>query len=211
MSIDVAEEGELLVESMSIVLLEVRGEDRPSLFDKKRPLLSVDKLSDIFSSLRSSNKRKPDWFGLARRVCDNLDTLTIVELIVEWYNMSVHLGDSDRVSETRVDGVGEVDRSRSLWESDDISSRGKDKYLIREYIHLHLLHELTSSIFSSHDPLDGLDPVAIFGLLTRTGLTILKMSSNSDLCLDMHIWCTDLDLCRLRSNLRKKSYHRRME
>jgi hypothetical protein len=125
--------------------------------------------------------------------------------------MSVYLGDRDRITETRVDGVCEVDRSRSLWKSDDISTRSKDKYLIREDIHLHLMHEFSSSILRSDNSLDRLYPIAIFGFFARSRLTILKMSCHSHLCLKMHIWSTDLYLCRLRTEIWKKSYHRRME
>lgn len=125
--------------------------------------------------------------------------------------MSVHLGDRDRVTETRVDGICEVYRSRSLGESDDIPTRSEDKYLIREDIHLHLVHEFTSSILRSDDSLDRLYPVAIFGFFARSRLAVLKVSSHSHLCLDMHIWRTDLYLCRLRSEIWKESNYSGMK
>jgi hypothetical protein len=73
------------------------------------------------------------------------------------------------------------------------------------------MHELTSRILRSDDSLDRLYPIAIFGFFARSCLTILEVGSHTDLCLDMHIWRTDLDLCRLRAKVWKKPDYRGME
>ncbi len=114
MSIDIFEYREFFVEAMSIVLHQIRVEYGTTFFDKKCPLLTIDKLSDIFSSLGSRNKREPNWFGLAIFVCDDLDTLSIAELVVEWYNMPVYFCYRDRVPEIGVDRIRKIYRSRSL-------------------------------------------------------------------------------------------------
>ena len=57
MSIDIAEYSEIFVETMGIVLGEIRVEYGTSFFYEKRSLLAIDELPDIFSSLCGSNKR----------------------------------------------------------------------------------------------------------------------------------------------------------
>ncbi len=73
------------------------------------------------------------------------------------------------------------------------------------------MHEFTSCILCSDYSLDRLYPIAIFGFFAGTRLTVLEVSGNSDLCLDMHIWGTDLDLCWLRTEIWKKPNHRGMK
>ena len=170
MTIDIAEYGEIFIESVGIVFVEIGVEDRTSFFYEKSSLFTIDELSDIFSSLGSRNKRKPNRFGLAIFVGDDLDTLSVVELVVEWYDPTVDLGDRDRIAEVGVDRIGKIYRSRALWECDNITTRGEYEYLIFEYIHLHLVHELASCLICIDDSFDGLYPVAIFGFLTLARL-----------------------------------------
>ena len=160
-------------------------------------------MSDIFFCLCCRYKREPNWFGLAILVCDDLDTLSVVELIVEWYDSTVDLGDRDRIAEVGVDRICKIYRSRTLWECDDITTRGEYEYLIFEHIHLHLVHELAPCLVCIDDSFDGLDPVAVFGFLTLARLRVLKMGRNSDLRLTMHLDGAYLDLGRLRPEIRK--------
>ena len=169
-TIDIAEYGEIFIESVGIVLVEIGVEDRTSFFYEKSSLLAIDELSDIFSSLGSRHKREPNRLGLAILVRDDLDTLSVVELVVEWYDPTIDLGDRDRIAEVGVYRIGKVDRGRALWECDDISTRCEYEYLILEHVHLHLVHELASCLISIHDSFDGLYPVAIFGFLTLARL-----------------------------------------
>ena len=166
MTIDIAEYGEIFIESVGIVFVEIGVEDRTSFFYEKSSLFTIDELSDILTSLGSRNKRKPNRLGLAILVRDDLDTLSVVELVVEWYDPTVDLGDRDCIAEVGVDRIGKIYRSRALWECDNITTRGEYEYLIFEYIHLHLVHELASRLVCIDDSFDGLYPVAIFGFLT---------------------------------------------
>lgn len=133
-------------------------------------------------------------------ISDDLDTLTILECVVEWNYLAIDLGDRELIAELGVDCIREIHRSRSLWEGDDISLGCEDEDLIREDIHTHLTHECLPFDRILDDTLDGLDPIAILRLGRSSLLSIFEMRCHSDLCLKVHLWCTDLYLCRLRSD-----------
>lgn len=125
-------------------------------------------MSDIFLCFCRRNKREPNRLGFAVFVRDDLDTLTVVEDVVEWYDSTIDLGDGHRIAEIGVDGVGKIYRGRSFWQSDDISTRREYKYLIFEHVHLHIFHELASALIDVYNSFDRLYPVAVFGLVTST-------------------------------------------
>lgn len=188
---------------MIIVPHQIGVEYSSSLFDKKRSLFPIDELSDIFFCLCSGDKREPYRFWLAISVGDDLYTLSIVELIIKRDDMTIYLGYCDSISEVRVDRICKIYRRRSLGKCDNIATRGEYEYLVFEYIHLHLMHELTSSLLGINDSFDRLHPVAVFGLLTLATLTILKMSSDTDLSLEMHLSSSYLYLSRLGAEVWK--------
>ena len=170
MTIDIAEYGEIFIESVGIVFVEIGVEYGTTFFYEKSSLLAIDELSDIFSRLGSRYKREPNRLWFAIFVRDDLDTLSVVELVVEWHDSSIDLGDRDRIAEVGVDRIRKIYRSRALWECDDISTRCEYEYLILEHIHLHLVHELASCLICIDDSFYGLYPVAIFGFLTLARL-----------------------------------------
>ncbi len=94
----------------------------------------------------------------------DLDTLSVMEDIVEWYDLSIYLRDHELIAKLAVYSVGEVYWSRAFRKRDDISLRGEYEYLICKYIHMHLFHELASLHTVFDDILDRLDPVAVCGL-----------------------------------------------
>lgn len=153
---------------MGIVFGEIGVQDSSSLLHKKCSLFTIDELSDIFLCFGCRNKREPNWFGFAIAVCDDLDTLTIVEYIIKWYNSAIDLGYGDCIAEVGVDRICEIDRSRSFGQRHDISTRCEYEYLILEDIHLHIIHELTSALIYINNSLDRLYPIAIFGFVTVT-------------------------------------------
>lgn len=142
---------------------------------------------------------------------DYLDALTVMQDVVKWYDLPIHLRNHEFIAELAVYRVREVYWSRTLRKCDDISLRGEYEYLICEYAHMHLLHEFASLHTVFDDIFDRLYPVAVCGLYRLSLLTIVEVCCDSDLCLQMHIWRTDLYLCRLRSYLREESYHGRMK
>lgn len=97
-------------------------------------------------------------------ICDDLDTLTVLERIVEWDDLTIHFRDREFVPELRVDRIGEVHRSRAFWQGDDISFWREDKDLGREDVHTHLTHELFPFDSILDNTLDRLDPVTILRL-----------------------------------------------
>ena len=157
----------------------------------------------MFSGFRSFDKREPGRIWFLMDIGDYLDTLSIVEYVVEWYDLTVYFSDRELISELRVYSIGEVYWSSSLRKGDDIPFWREDKYLIRKYIHMHLLHELSSFETVFDDILDSLHPVAICRLHGLPFLAIVEVGSDSDLGLYMHIRSTYLDLCRLGSYLGK--------
>ena len=60
----------------------------------------------------------------------DLYALTVVQCIVEWHDLPVHFRYRELVPYLTMDRIGEVDRSSSLRESDDISLWREDEYLI---------------------------------------------------------------------------------
>lgn len=130
-------------------------------------------------------------------ICDDLDTLPVLEGIVEWDDLTIHFRDREFIPEFRMDRIGEIHRSGTFWQSNDISFGSKDEDLIREDIHTHLTHELFALDSILDDSFDGLDPITILGLGRCSRLRIFEMGCYSDLCLNMHLWRSYLDLCRL--------------
>ena len=75
-------------------------------------------------------EREPCRVRFSIHICDDLYTLTIVQCIVEWHDLTIDFCYRELVSDLTVDRIGEVDRSRSFWKCDDISLRCEDEYLI---------------------------------------------------------------------------------
>lgn len=134
-----------------------------------------------------------------------------MQSIVERYDLAIYLCDRELISDLTVYRVGEVDRSGSFRKRDDIPLRCEDKYLIREHIHIHLFHELTSFERVFYYFFDRRHPVAILRFYGCSLFCVFEVGCDSDLCLDMHLFCAYLDLCRLRTNFRKESDDGRME
>ena len=99
-SVDIAQYRELLIESVVVVFLQIRREDGTSFFYEKVSLLAVDELPDVLSCLRRLDKREPDRLRLLVDIRDDLDALTVMELIVERDNLTVDLGHRELVAET---------------------------------------------------------------------------------------------------------------
>ena len=68
----------------------------------------------------------------------DIDALTVREIVVKRYDMAIYLCYGELIAELRVYRIGEVYRSRSLREGDDIPFRCEYENLIRKYIHMHL-------------------------------------------------------------------------
>lgn len=135
----------------------------------------------------------------------DLYALTVVQCIVEWHDLPVHFRYRELVSYLTMDRIGEVDRCGSLRKSDDISLWREDEYLIRKDAHIHLTHELSSFERVFYDFFDRRYPVAIFRFYRCSLFCIFEMRSHSDFCLDMHLFCTYLDLGRLRAHFWEES------
>ena len=129
-SIEVFQKGELLIESLSIVALEIGIEDESSFFDKKTSLFAIDKLSDMLTSFLSLDEGEPCGIGLSVRICDDLYALTIVEDIVEWDDLTIYLCDRELISDFAMDRIGEVDGCRTFRKGDDVSLRCEYEYLV---------------------------------------------------------------------------------
>ncbi len=98
-SVDIAQYRELLIESIVVVFLQIRREDGTSFFYEKVSLLPVDELSDILSCLCCLDKREPDRLRFLVDIGDDLDTLSVMELIVEWDHLPVDLGHRELIAE----------------------------------------------------------------------------------------------------------------
>ncbi len=210
-SIEILQEVEIFIESLSIVLLEVGIEDKSSLLHKKSSFFTIDKLSYMLSGFLGFYEGNPCRIWSAMLICDHLDTLAISQDIVEWHDLAIDLGDRELISESRVYRIGKIYWRRSLRECDNVSLRCEDEYLIREDIHTHLTHELFSLEGIFDDSLDRLHPVAILRSCRLPILGIFEMCCHSDLCLSMHARSTHLYLSRLGPHFRKESDNCGME
>lgn len=210
-SIDIFKERELFVESFPIVFFEITIENKSSFFYKEAPLFSIDKLSDVLTSFRGFYEREPYRVGFFMGIGRDRYTFSIMQYIIKGDDLSIYFCDHELISEFTMYRISEVYGSSSFWKRDDITFWSEDEYLISKYIHVHFFHEFSTFHTMFDDIFDGFYPVTICGFYRLPFFTIVEVCCNSDFCLDMHIWSTDLDLCWLRANFRKKSYYSRME
>lgn len=84
----------------------------------------------MFAGFWSFYEGEPCRVRFSIHICDDLHTFAIVQCIVERYNLTIYFCYRELVSDLTVDRIGEVDRSRSFWQRDDISLRCEDEYLI---------------------------------------------------------------------------------
>ena len=112
------------------------------------PLFFLEPGTNLGSSIRGGYNIQPiptrPIIGL---VGNNSYLIAVLQLVLQRYNLAINLGTYAVMSHLGVDAVGKINRHRTLRQVYNISIWSKDKYLIRENIHLQGFQILAGIIY----------------------------------------------------------------
>src|SRR5690606_2289711 len=105
-------------------------------------LLLLDEGADAGLGPGRLDEGQPVLGGKGVRAGEDLDRVAVLELVAQRHDLAVDLGPDASLADLGVNGVGEIDRRRTLGKVDDVAARREDEDLVGEEVHLHRLEEL---------------------------------------------------------------------